>query len=100
MMAYVPAIGTLSLGIVMGWLVRYFIRRFKDFTPQALGTVVSIMLGGAVLKLISTDATILFFYPIGLLIGFVVYTLLAMLVGDKGVANWADALLGPGRVGK
>ena len=100
MTAYIPAIGTMSLGIVIGWLVRYFIRRFKDFTPQALGTVVSIMLGGAVLKFISTDSTVLFFYPIGLLIGFVLYTILALWVGDKAGANWSDALLGPGRIVK
>jgi hypothetical protein len=58
------------------------------------------MLGGVVLRFISTDPTILFFYPIGLLIGFVVYTLLAIWVGDKTGTNWADALLGPGRISR
>jgi NhaP-type Na+/H+ or K+/H+ antiporter len=95
-MSLVPAIGTLSLGIVIGWLVRYFIRRFKNFTPQAFGLVVSIMLGGAVVKFLDADPSVTFYYPIGLLIGFVVYTVLALFIDPK--SDIATALLGPGRV--
>ena len=96
-MDVVPALGALSLGIVIGWLVRYFIRRFKEFGPQALGLVVSIMLGGAVVKFLEADRTVWWFYPIGLLLGFVLYTVVALWVDRGGSGRASDALLGPGR---
>jgi len=76
----IQIIGSLSLGIVIGWLVRYFIRRFKTFTPQALGSVVSIMVGGGLVKFLGANQTVLFCYPIGLLLGFVGYTLIAIIL--------------------
>ena len=77
-MNVVPALGSLSLGIVIGWLVRYFIRRFKRFTPATLTTVISIMAGGAAVKFLQADKTVLWFYPVGLLLGFCIYTVLAL----------------------
>lgn len=88
-MNIVAAIGSLSLGVVVGWLVRYFIRRFKNFTPQALSFVISIAAGGAAIKFLEADKTVWWFYPIGLLLGFVVYTIVAIwAMGKKG----ADAV--------
>ena len=75
----IPAIGATSLGIVIGWLVRYFIRRFDKFTPAVFGSLISILLGSAVMKFLSADKTIWWFYPIGLLIGFIVYQIIAMV---------------------
>jgi hypothetical protein len=89
-MNIVAVIGSLSLGIVVGWLVRYFIRRFKSFTPQALGFVISIIAGGAVIKFLEADKTVWWFYPIGLLVGFILYTIVAILISRKnGVPDWA-----------
>ncbi len=86
-MNIVAAIGSLS---VVGWLARYFIRRFKSFTPQALGFVVSIIAGGAVIKFLEADKTVWWFYPIGLLLGFILYTIVAILISRKnGVPDWA-----------
>ncbi|MBI4521938.1 MAG: hypothetical protein HY701_13960 [Gemmatimonadetes bacterium] len=101
-MSNVPAVGAFALGIVIGWLVRYFVRRFSTFTPQVLGTVVSIMLGGAVVKFLEADKVVWWFYPIGLLAGFIIYTALAiwLLTRDRSRRNGArleDALFGPGR---
>ena len=76
-MKIVAAIGSTALGIVIGWLVRYFIRRFENFTAAALGSVVSIIIGGAVVKFLGPDASTLWFYPIGLLLGFVIYQVIA-----------------------
>lgn len=88
-MNIVAAIGALSLGIVVGWLVRYFIRRFKSFTPQALGFVISIIAGGAIIKFLEADKTVWWFYPIGLLLGFILYTIVAILISRKnGVPDW------------
>jgi hypothetical protein len=54
------------------------------------------MLGGAVVKFLDADPSVTFYYPIGLLIGFVVYTVLALFIDPK--SDIATALLGPGRV--
>lgn len=77
----VPECGSLSLGIVVAFLVRYFIRRFKAFGPKTLGAVISVMLGGAAIKFLESDKTVWWFYPIGLLAGFVLYAIL-------GWFNW------------
>lgn len=87
-MDIISAIGATALGIVVGWLVRYFIRRFESFTPKALGSVVSIIAGGAIISFLKTDMSVWWFYPIGLLIGFIVYTIIAIKAGglhDEGV---------------
>jgi hypothetical protein len=82
-MNIIPAFGATCLGIVIGWLVRYFIRRFDKFNPQVLGSVISIVAGGAVVRFIGADPNVWWFYPIGLFAGFVLYTLVAILVAKK-----------------
>lgn len=82
-MDYVAATGATCLGIVIGWLVRYFIRRFNAFNPQVLGSVVSILAGGVVVKFLEADKTVWWFYPIGLFIGFVLYTAVAVILAKK-----------------
>lgn len=79
------AIGATSLGIVAGWLVRYFIRRFDSFTPKTLSAVLSILFGGAIVSFFDADKSLFWFYPIGLLIGFAIYTIIAILAG--GIHN-------------
>jgi uncharacterized membrane protein YfcA len=76
-MNIIPAIGATCLGIVIGWLVRYFIRRFDKFGPMVLGSLVSIVFGGAAIKFLEADKTVWWFYPIGLLLGFVIYHVVA-----------------------
>lgn len=71
--------GAASLGIVVGWLIRYFIRRFKRFTPQALTAVISAAVGGGILKLLTVDEHAIWSYFIGLLLGFVIYHLIFVL---------------------
>jgi len=51
-MNIIAFIGATCLGIVTGWLVRYFILRFKTFTSQTPCSVISIIAGGAVIKII------------------------------------------------
>jgi hypothetical protein len=76
-MSVVPPIGAMCLGIVIGWLVRFFIWRFETFSPSVLSSVISILLGGGITRFLSADPNVWWFYPIGLLVGFVVYQVIA-----------------------
>jgi hypothetical protein len=73
----IPPLGCLSLGIVIGWLVRYFIRRFAKFSPSVMGSTITIVCGGAVARFLDANPMVLWFYPIGMLLGFVIYHLIA-----------------------
>ncbi len=70
-MDWLIVVGALSLGSVIGYLVRYFIRRFKNFTPSALTTVVTLIAGGAAVKFFSSEQQpwAVWLYPIGILMG-------------------------------
>ncbi len=96
-MKVIPAIGATCLGIVVGLLIRYFIRRFKRFTPQVFGSLLSIVLGGTTIRLLSGDQQIVWFYPIGLLLGFILYTLFDIWVArlPDVVRMSIDHFLGP-----
>jgi uncharacterized membrane-anchored protein YhcB (DUF1043 family) len=76
---WIPPIGSICLGIVVGWLARYFLFRFQTFTPQIFGTTLSIVLGGIVIRFLTDlpDKVVVWCYPIGLLLGFVIYSLVA-----------------------
>jgi hypothetical protein len=43
-----------------------------------LGTIISIIAGGAVIKFLEAERSVWWFYPIGLLAGFAIYTVLAL----------------------
>jgi NhaP-type Na+/H+ or K+/H+ antiporter len=83
-MNLIEAIGSLCLGIVVGWLVRYFIRRFKTYSPSILGSLLTVFLGGSILKLVSTGQDTFWFYSIGIFCGFVIYSLIAYICLRKG----------------
>jgi hypothetical protein len=82
-MQAIPAIGATCLGIVIGWLVRFFLFRMKTFVVKGLGSIVSVLVGGTAIRFLATDKTVWWFYPIGLLVGFVVYS----VVGAVAVRN-------------
>jgi hypothetical protein len=72
-MGILAAVGITCLGIIIGWLVRFSVEKFKDVTPKVLTSVVSLILGGVITGFISRTAAeswVLLFYPIGLVIGF------------------------------
>jgi NhaP-type Na+/H+ or K+/H+ antiporter len=91
----VPALGSTSLGVVIGWLVRYFIRRFKKFTPSVLSTVVSLTFGGVAVKFLDADRSIVWFYPIGVLLGFVAYHIIATMSINKEEARFVKPVRRP-----
>ena len=99
------SIGIFCLGTVIGWLVRYFIRRFHSFGPQALGTTISIFSGGGVVKLLKSSEvhqSLVWLYPIGLFVGFVLYSFLAWKAGadSDGTIYWVTSEPGKASLAK
>jgi hypothetical protein len=74
----IAAFGAICLGIVVGWLVRYILYRLRAFTPKTLAAILSVVFGGGILRLLGADVTMLGLYIIGVLLGFAVYTALAL----------------------
>lgn len=60
-------------------MTRFVVRRFKTFGPKTLTSVIGVLTGGAAIKFIDAgkDKDVWWFYPIGLFLGFLVYTLVA-----------------------
>jgi hypothetical protein len=88
----VPATGSVCLGIVFGWLVRYCMRRFKKFSAATLTTIASVLVGGVAIKFLNSDPTVLWFYPIGLLIGFIVYSVVGYFAIRFGGSKYDQVL--------
>lgn len=69
-----PILGSVCLGVVLGWLVRYFLERFRTFNARVFSTVASVLCGGVIAKLLpDAYGYWAWFYPVGLLIGIIVY---------------------------
>jgi|HubBroStandDraft_6_1064221.scaffolds.fasta_scaffold08799_4 hypothetical protein len=68
----------------MGWLMRYCLTRFKQFNAKVLGSVASVICGGAVLKLFQGDplSVTIWGYPIGLAIGVLSYPFIALIESE------------------
>jgi len=86
----VAAVGSACLGGVVGWLVRYFISRFETFTHQGLSAVVGVLLGAGIIKFIGQQPDAMWFYPMGLVVGFVAYHLIAVKYIAKDIQNQTD----------
>ncbi|GGE02483.1 hypothetical protein GCM10011390_21690 [Aureimonas endophytica] len=72
-------IGPMLLGAAVGWMVYYFMRRFKIADPAVLAATIGAVLGGPVIKFIdnlaqfSSGANLQSFYFLGLGLGFFGY---------------------------
>jgi hypothetical protein len=80
-MSLIAPIGATCLGILIGYLVGFFIRRFKEFTPGTLSSVISVILGVVVIRFLEAEIAVWWFYPMGLLIGFIAQTIVWKLEG-------------------
>lgn len=78
----VPGWGSLALGIFIAYLTWYFVTRFTEFNVAGLSAVAAVVAGGVVVAFL--DAGIApggvplehrWFYPVGLVVGFLVYAL-------------------------
>lgn len=78
----VEAFGIFSLGVFIGYLTWFFVRRLASFTTEALTAIVGVVVGGLVVNFLDDnvgDESGIWWYPIGLLVGFVIYSLLQWL---------------------
>lgn len=84
------AIGTLSLGVFLGYMAWYFATRVTDKWIDSFAAVAGILFGGVVLAFIGGAAEqTRWFYPIGLVIGWLIYFALRWLMG-KGIPTLHD----------
>jgi len=73
-MNWIIALGASSLGIVIGILVAWFVLEAKEMNLKVLSASVTVLTGGAVMGLFQflshSQTSEIWFYPIGLLVGF------------------------------
>jgi len=75
--------GTLCVGIVVMYFVKLYHSRMKEFDIKTLGSVLGMLFGGVVLSFINRDSASYWYYPIGLLVGLIIYIVLALTLGGK-----------------
>lgn len=80
--------GALCLGLLIGALVGWYVSEAEKTTPIVLGVSISALVGSSVLAMFSFLAGLrgptheYWFYPVGLLIGFVVAIMIDMAFYD------------------
>lgn len=79
----VPIVGALCLGILIGWLIGFFLMRMETFTPKAFAAIIGVLLGATVTQFLGPDRTVWWFYPIGLILGIMAHAIIAILYGEK-----------------
>lgn len=76
----------LLTGVVVGWIIFYFIRRYREFTPAALIGTLAALIGGDVLAFLIamrdtfTEADFHLWYFVGAVAGFFLYGIYVLLV--------------------
>jgi hypothetical protein len=85
--------GSVALGVFIAYLTWYFVSRYEKFTSEGLSAAVTVVAGGVVIAFLDAglktedirpDAH--WWYPIGLLVGFVVFEVLYFIVNRKPAA--------------
>ena len=73
----VPAVGAFLLGVFVGYLVWYFLVRFEApaFNTKVLASVISVAAGGAIAAFLDVDPSDRWWYPIGLIAGWGIFTI-------------------------
>lgn len=75
-------IGSLALGIFMGYLAWYFVTRFTQYNFDALASVIGVLAGGAVVQFLGATGDARWWYPIGLVAGWLIYSIARTLTGE------------------
>jgi phosphotransferase system glucose/maltose/N-acetylglucosamine-specific IIC component len=81
----IEALGILALGVFLGYMAWYFATRVTDSWMDSFAAVAGVLFGGVVLAFLGgTSSDSRWWYPIGLVIGWVIYVVLRVAAG-KGV---------------
>jgi len=72
-------VASILIGIVVGWLTRFAWKRLTRITVKSLSGTLSVLLGGSVSVVLAGSANALWWYIIGLTIGFVLYSLVGAI---------------------
>ena len=75
-------VGSLALGVFVGYLAWYFVTRFTQFNFDALASVIGVLVGGAVVQFLGATGDARWAYPIGLVAGWLIYSVARMLTGS------------------
>ncbi|MCI0345986.1 MAG: hypothetical protein L0221_11175 [Chloroflexi bacterium] len=75
-------IGTLALGVFLGYMAWFFATRVTTNWMTSFSSVVGVLFGGVVLTFLGgAGSDGLTFYPIGLVVGWIIYALLKKFGG-------------------
>jgi hypothetical protein len=89
-------LGPFVLGAAIGWLLYYFVRQFKIFTPRVLASAVGAILAGPFLKFITGGQEgdhVLWSYFLGIGVGFFLYALWLGFLLLAVHSGWLDGKL-------
>ena len=76
------SLGNLALGVFLGYMAWYFIARNASKALDGLASVAGVVFGAAVLGLLSPDAGLRWLYPLGLVVGWAVWVVMRLRLGD------------------
>jgi O-antigen/teichoic acid export membrane protein len=84
-MDWVVICGSLSLGMLVGMLVGFFVQESKTWAHRELSAAVAALAVTGVLAILRFDAhqREIWFYPIGLVVGFIIGTVWGWKADDK-----------------
>lgn len=78
----VEAIGTAALGVFLGYMAWYFATRVTESWMDSFAAVAGVLFGGVVLAFLGgTTSENRWWYPIGLVIGWLIYIILRARFG-------------------
>ena len=95
-MLQIVFISVFLFGAVIGWLVAYFVRKYKDYNPKALRDSLLLFLGGGCMELLLTlidkHAALYAFaaYLIGLAIAFFLHWIYQLIVAKITAPKFMD----------
>lgn len=96
MMLRIIFISVFLFGAVIGWLVVYFVRQYKDYNPKALSDSLLLFLGGGCMELLLTlidkQAALYAFaaYLIGLAVAFFLHWIYQLIVAKITAPKFMD----------
>lgn len=96
-MLYLVFIAMFLFGSVIGWLVVYFVRKYKEYSPKVLRDAALLFLGGVCLEslmaLLDKDLCIvaLMAYIIGVAIGFFIHWIYQLAIAKITVPKFMDS---------